>query len=147
MKNIIIAVLGFFSLLSIRGFSQEKKEIHYLADTLTTSKGNRILEIGQEGKLRYYMFYCPCVPPYGQGYNLSFRVYKSNGAPEKKIPEFAFMSWGELSALATSNNAVFNKKFRFFMTELLPDKTYLTSEVLLVHYREAVRDFITLPRP
>ena len=93
------------------------------------------------------MFYCQCVPPYGKGYNLSFKVDKSNSNPEKQLPKFSFLSWKELSEIAIYNYAAFNENYRFFITELLPDKTYLTSEVLLVNYKDGIKNFIKLTPP
>jgi len=145
MERIIIMIV-FCLLLSTRGFSQDRKEIHYLADTLSTDKSNRILEIGKEASFTYYMFFCPCVPPYGMGYNLSFASYKEDKITfSDSLPKFDFLSWKELSKLGATQHADFNGKFKFFITELLPDKKYLTREVRIVHYREPIRDFTIIP--
>jgi hypothetical protein len=61
--------LIFFTLL-IATFSvllssaQSKEKIYLLVDTIHMQPESKFLEIGQEGPLLYYKFYCNCVSPY-----------------------------------------------------------------------------------
>ncbi|RAJ24600.1 hypothetical protein [Pedobacter cryoconitis] len=46
----------------------QKKQIYFVADTLSLDKDNRFFEAGSEGQMGYYMFYCKCIAPYNNNF-------------------------------------------------------------------------------
>ncbi|RQO66458.1 hypothetical protein DBR43_30080 [Pedobacter sp. KBW06] len=138
----ITCLIGF----NKRSIGQEKKQIHFLADTINVSSENSILEIGTEGNGAYYMFYCQCLPPYGHGYNLSF-AYPKKALNVNEIlsikPDQKYISWKELSKIVTKTKYDFDKQYDFFITEVLPNG-YKTNKVRMVKYREPITDSIEI---
>jgi|GEM_PF-997691 len=146
IKNLSIISLFF---LTKAGFTQEKKQLYFLADTINVSPENRILEIGKEGAGYYYLFYCQCLPPYGYGYNLSFGYLDKNNEFSKttlKKPNFQYISWKELSKIITKTKQKFDTEYDFYITELMPNNKYKTNKVKLVIYKDPIRDFIILEK-
>lgn len=125
-------------------FGQERKQIHFLADTINVSSENRILEIGTEGDGDAYTFYCKCLPPYS--YNLSFG-YSKKGLPANQVvstkPDYKYISWKELSKIVSETKYDFNKQYDFFVTEVLTNG-YKTNKVRMVKYSAPIVDMSTL---
>jgi hypothetical protein len=134
--------------LSVGVFSQQKKEIYFLADTINVSPQNRILEIGKEGNGFYYMFFCQCLPPYDNGYKPSFGFLRKNEDRISEVastkPNFSYLSWKALSQLIAKEKYDFDKKYDFHITELLPGNKYQTNKVKMTIYKEPIVDRITI---
>jgi hypothetical protein len=138
--------------LSVGAFSQQKKEVYFLADTINVSPQNRILEIGKESTLGdtafYCSFYCQCLPPYDKGYKPGFSFLRKPGDRASIVvsikPDVFYISWKELSQLIAKEKYDFDKKYDFYITEVLPGNKYQTDKVKMTIYKEPIVDRITI---
>lgn len=130
-----------FMTVIMSAMAQEKiKEIHFLADTVNVVVNNRIVEIGQEGGLPYFAFYCKCIAPYSS--IVSFANYKKDVSPVavEELPAYNFMAWKDFSDIISREGTNINKTYSVYITEVLPKHKYRTYKVKLVIGRDKTID-------
>lgn len=150
-------MINFFKKMSITIFimmismavmaQQTKKEIHFLADTVNVDKKNRIVEIGKEGKIPYYAFYCKCISPYDS--IVSFTYYKKDDSLNIKdvIPDYNFTTWKDFSDIISKEGNHLSKVYLIYITEVLPGNKYKTNKVDLVVRRPPTVDYQIIKSP
>ena len=123
-------------------FGQLKtSDIHILADTINISQNNRILEMGKEGDLSYFSFFCRCLPPYTSYLTFGYNHKKTSGEYLKELPKYKFVSWKELSDSLYNEGPIFLKKHNIYITERLPNNTFNTIKVWLVKIPPTINDY------
>ncbi len=121
--------------------AQEKRTvIHFLVDTITVNRNNRIVEIGKEGPGSYYAFYCKCIEPYNSYVSFAYLTKESKTDTLAIKPDYNFLSWKDLSDILKKEGNDLSKKYFVLITELLPNNKYITHKVWLVTRRPPIID-------
>ena len=142
MKKLNLPILLFFLTKSV--FSQgTNKEIHFLADTISTTKENQVLKIEALNSFEYvFTFFCVCAPPYKNYVSFNSIIKKGERSPaivfEK--PNYPFISFKDLMDIIGRYHRNFNYSFDIYITEVLPSNRYVTKKVKYMGYSPPVQD-------
>lgn len=120
-----------------------KEQLYFMADTIHTSKENRIFDIGSEGAYRYYSFYCKCIPSYDK--NPAFIYLLRLGTkilPNK--PKVNYISWKSLSKLLNEKGKRFNDLYTLVVVQSLTDNKFMMNETKLHIIPPPIIDFDTV---
>lgn len=129
-------IFSFFCLNSVN--AQEKKKLYFYADTITISKGNRVLEIQKQIEV-FYIFYCKCLIS-KKDIVFSYIANKEN-KPTNIKPKAEYISWKELLKRYDNNPAGFDKNYDLYITERLPNNKYLQNKVTVNYPSKATVDY------
>ncbi|MBB6274086.1 hypothetical protein HDF26_004559 [Pedobacter cryoconitis] len=143
MKRKIKLILLCFMLFATYTYGQ-KKQVFFIADTLSSNINNRFIEIGKEGQMGYYVLYCKCIIPYDNYVTFKYKINKSTVQIVNRKPESKYSSVKELLDLLTKSQNNFDNQYELFITEKLPNDKYKTNQVELVRVGRLDPDYIIL---
>jgi len=118
-----------------------------LADTISTSKENKLLQIKWVDIFeQYFIFYCKCAPPYKSYVTFSYINKKGDKKAEIVFtkPDYNYISFKELMDMSTEWYNFFDNKYDLYITEALPGNKYRTNKVHFVPYRVLTQDGVIL---
>ncbi len=146
-KTFIVLAVGLLNILGNKAIAQENNNLYFLVDTISIPKEHRIVKIYKSTSLTYnYDFFCKCVAPYKVNLSFFYVFNKKNGMILNYKPIHKYISWQELLELVKKNQNYFDKNYNLFITELLPNKKYMTNLVKMNKYRPPSEDgVIVLP--
>lgn len=143
-----ISLVNLLLTLSLNVFSQaEIKKIYFLADTISISKKNKVLEIKWTTPFHYsFVFKSKYKAPHYNYLEFSCLIDKKNprAKAENKRPDYPFISLKELFDIAGGNLKYFNEDYDLYITEALPDNKYRTYKVQLMPQYAPTNDGVTL---
>lgn len=113
----------------------QKKQIYFVADTLSLDKYNRFIEAGSEGQMGYYVFYCKCIAPNNNYLTFSYKKIEYETQILNKKPDYKYSSLKDLLDIVTKSQSNFDDQYDLFITEKLPDNKYKTNKVSMVILR------------
>lgn len=129
--KLLVAILTVFIAVDLKAQASPAEVIHFLADTISTTKENKLLEIGTEAKfVSYYTFYCKCAPPYFSYPTFMYRNDRVKPKFSDTKPEANYVSWKQLSDLLAKYGNHFPEHFKLVMVEKLPAGNYKIIEDL-----------------
>ena len=143
-----MSIIIFIMIINMAVMAQQKrKEIHFLADTLNVDVKNRIVEIGKEGEIPYYAFYCKCISPYDAVVSFTYSKRDSSVNIKDIIPDYNFMTWKDFSDIISKEGNHLNKVYSIYITEVLPGNKYKTNKVDLVLRKPPIVDYQIIKSP
>ena len=128
-------------MLSVTYTYGQKKQLFFIADTLSSNVNNRFLEIGEEGQMGYYVLYCKCIVPHDRYVTFTYKINKSAIQIVNKKPESKYSSLKELLDLLTKAQNNFDNQYDLFITEKLPNNKYKTNQVKMPRLRRLEPDY------
>ncbi|WP_431292646.1 hypothetical protein [Pedobacter sp. P26] len=120
---------------------------YFLADTVSTSKGSKFLQIKWVDVFeQYFIFFCKCAPPYKSYVTFSYINKKGDKKAEivSTKPDYNYISFKELMDMSGEWYNNFDNKYDLYITEILPGNKYRTNKVKFVPYRPPVNDGVIL---
>lgn len=146
IKTFTTLVLGLLIFFANRVIAQDNN-LYFMVDTVSIPKEQRIVKIFKSTSLTYsYEFFCKCVEPYKV--NLSFFYIYNKKRPEGITsdykPNYKYLSLQELFGLVEKNKNYFDKNYNLYITELLPNKKYMTNLVKMNKYRPPSDDGVII---